>query len=42
VSSVPISNNFQNAPQIHTEIVPIEEIELIPVKKIKYEKKNNN
>ena len=39
VSSVPISNNFQNAPQIHTEIVPIEEIELIPVKKIKYVKR---
>ena len=40
VSSVPISSyKFQNGAEVKTEIVPIEEIELIPVKKTKYIKR---
>ena len=35
VNSVPIPYKYQDGTEVKTEIVPIEEIELVPVKKIK-------
>ena len=39
VSSFPMSYKLQNGTEVKTEIVPVEEIELIPVKKTRYVKR---